>query len=48
MEYLFLENKNRSDLKAMQQDELVEAYLHLQDIYNKTEEELALNLVDTI
>lgn len=48
MVYQFLENKGKLDLEKLDKQTLVNAYLSLQDIYNKLEDDFAINMIETL
>jgi hypothetical protein len=48
MVYQFLENKEKFDLEKLDKQTLVNNYLYLQDIYNKLEDDFALNLIEDL
>lgn len=48
MAYKFLENKERSDLENMKTNEIIEAYVSLQNLYNDLEEEFALKNLEKV
>ena len=48
MIYKFLEDKKRTDLEKMQIDDLIDAYISLQNSYNTLEEDFSLKALENL
>lgn len=46
--YKFIEDKKRIDLEGMQIDELIDAYISLQESYNTLEEDFSLKILEDL
>ena len=48
MVYQFLENKEKHDLEQLDKETLINAYIHLQDVYNVLEDDFALSTIERL
>ena len=48
MKYNFFETKQRTDLEKMKINEIIDAYLSLQDMYDSLEEDFSLTILDSM